>query len=150
MAITLKYRVASARTEPCTVDATLDGKTVTATVERLVLDLVSEDGAHGYKQPLPAVDTAGLAAQVEAFNVGTEVAVTIDAATLAGARNIDDSPVERDADGMIRGTPLNLTDEQRAKLPPLAEGNEGRLMEHPGTGEAMTEVQPNPDGTLTL
>lgn len=33
--------------------------------------------------------------------------------------NIDGSPIERDADGTIHGAPLNLTDEERAALPPL-------------------------------
>jgi len=109
MAINLKYRVASARTEPCTVDATLDGKTVTATVERLVLDLVSEDGAHGYRQPLPAVDTAGLAAQVATFRTSAEVVVTIDVGALTEAKRAGVSlppvhvptaslpPIEKDA-----------------------------------------------------
>jgi hypothetical protein len=33
--------------------------------------------------------------------------------------NLDGSPVERDADGVIRGEPLKLTAKQRAALPPL-------------------------------
>lgn len=37
----------------------------------------------------------------------------------ATVTNLDGSPVERDADGKIAGQPLDLTDEQRAALPPL-------------------------------
>lgn len=35
--------------------------------------------------------------------------------------NLDGSPVERDADGVIRGEPLDLTDDERAALPALAD-----------------------------
>lgn len=41
------------------------------------------------------------------------------AAPRARVRNLDGSPVKRDADGMISGKRLNLTDEERAALPPL-------------------------------
>lgn len=46
-------------------------------------------------------------------------AIAISETKKATVTNIDGSPVKRDADGTIHGEPLNITDEERAKLPRL-------------------------------
>lgn len=52
-------------------------------------------------------------ASESAASSGGDVAVT------ASVERLDGKPLERGPDGLIHGEPLNLTDEERAKLPPL-------------------------------
>lgn len=60
--------------------------------------------------------------------------------------NLDGSPVERDADGQIKGEPLNLTDEERAALPPLGDVGDGRLVYGQATGVPLEGVDVPADG----
>jgi hypothetical protein len=44
----IKYTVTSVTTDEVTVDALVDGQTVPAKVDRLVVEATSSDGAHGH------------------------------------------------------------------------------------------------------
>jgi len=58
----------------------------------------------------------------------------------------DGSPLQRDADGKMKGEPLNLTDEERAALPPLGDAGDGRLVYGQATGVPLGGVEVPADG----
>jgi len=60
--------------------------------------------------------------------------------------NLDGSPVERGPDGLIHGQPLDLTDEERAALPPLGDPGDGELIVGEATGIPLEGVTVPADG----
>lgn len=58
----------------------------------------------------------------------------------------DGSPIERDADGVAVGQPLDLTDEERAVLPPLSDASEGGYLIGEATGIPLVGVTVPSDG----
>ena len=77
MSIELHYTVHSAQTESTPVEAIFNGQTVTAAVDRLVLELTSDDGEHGHTFRLPAGSSEDLAAQRARYQPGAAMTLTL-------------------------------------------------------------------------
>ena len=78
-------------------------------------------GCEGHGQPNPladANDDQELTEQPQGYPVGHEPL-----ANFSG--RIDGKPDIIGADGFVHGEPLNLTDEERAKLPPIGDAKDG-------------------------
>lgn len=77
MEINLPHAVHSAALEDAAVKATVNGVEVEATVSRLVVELVADDGDHGHTYRLPVTGPADVAKWAQAFQVGATVTVTL-------------------------------------------------------------------------
>jgi hypothetical protein len=77
MPITLAYKVHSANVEPTPTDASVNGTTVVAMVDRLVVELVAADGHHGHTFRLPVMNDENLKEAAAHFAVGSDVTVTL-------------------------------------------------------------------------
>lgn len=79
MNIALSYTVHSANIERVPTEAVVNGVTVSAFVERLVVELAAEDGDHGHTFRLPVASAADLAARLAALRPGSAVMLTLSA-----------------------------------------------------------------------
>lgn len=67
------YTVRTVTTKQGRATVMIDGAPVPATVDRLEVELVSDDGANVYLEDLPIVSAAGLEEQRSRFVTGTRV-----------------------------------------------------------------------------